>query len=719
MTVPHQDKLNAYPLTVTLWMKSTQSEGSAGLVSKYVSGAHSGWQLYLRNGSIRAWYLVNYTNSVWDGADGLDGGAVTDGRWHHLAFTVGAAGGRLYVDGVLRDARSWTGPAGPTAAAHSLTIGEYPGTAPSFFRGQLDEITIWNRRLPPGEVSGRRFLSLRGDESGLLAYYRCDGGSGSVVLDSAHHSLSGTPAPGELVGSFAWASSGAPLASEDPAEGLPRVIRQPGGPELEAGVELTLEAVFEGDDAYEWTRNGVPIPDGIERILKIGDVGPEHSGEYRVTVRRGPVVRTSLPVEVRVLTQPQWVSRPVAVVVDPGDSARLHARAVGGRPMTWEWYRNGMKFRSSDEPYLSLDPARFQDAGVWQAVVRNAFGSITSAPVRVRVVATGLTNDLVVHLPFDGDFQDRSGRGNHARYATNGPNARPTPSFVPGVLGSAFEYTTRRDGTAFEYGTLEYPEDLRFDGTKDFSVSFWTSFRTQEGDLPFLSNKDWFRSHNPGWAISMQGQGTFRVNLTGPRNGADMLTTARTPVLRGGRWRHVVVSVQRALPGEQAWVALYVDGALVNRTPLYVEGTVDTVELPFRHSSPRVTRQRGWAINIGQDGTGVYFDQGGASAFGARMDDLGVWRRALTAFEASAIFESGQAGLDLAHARIEPRLFIVTESGRAELFWPGDSRVRLETRSDLPGPAWRDLGPGDPLAPNSRVVDLGEAAAFFRLSEVP
>jgi len=719
-TVPHQEKLNAYPLTVTLWMKSTQSEGAAGLVTKYVSGAHSGWQVYLLNGEVRAWYLVNETNAVWDGADGMNGSRVTDGRWHHLTFTVGPDGGRLYVDGVMRDARIWTGPAGPTASRHPLTLGEYPGTTPSYFRGQMDEVTLWNRRLGGAEIAAQRTRSLRGDESGLIAYYRCDTGAGSILMDSAHHPLSGPPAPGELSGSFAWARSEAPLIPGEPLEGLPVVVRSSGGPEVEAGTPLTLEASLDGDGwSFQWTRDGIEVPGASGPFLSWSEVLPEHSGDYRAVARRGAEVRISPLTMVRVIARPVWVSRPVAEVADPGGAVTFQAGAIGGRPMTWKWHRNGVIAATTDTARLPLDPVRFRDGGAWQAVVRNGFGSLTSAPVRLRVNATALTQDLVVHLPFDGDLLDRSGRGNHARYATNGSRARPTPVFAKGILGSAFEYTTRGDGSAFEYATLGYPDDLRFDGSQDFSVAFWTSFTTQEGDLPFLANKDWFRSHNPGWAITMQRQGTLRVNVTGSNLGADMFSNARTPVLRGGRWRHVVVSVQRAIPGEHAWVTLYVDGAEASRAPLYVQGTVDTADLPFRHASPRASRQSGWAVNIGQDGTGVYFDLGGASALGAQMDDLGIWRRALTAFEAAAIFHSGREGLDLAHARIPPRLFMSAEDGRAELFWPGDPRVRLETRNSLEDSVWTDLGPANDTPPNPHLVPLTDPAAFFRLVETP
>src|SRR5438034_3952226 len=36
----------------------------------------------------------------------LDGGPVADGQWHHVAFVVDAAGGRLYLDGTTKDRKS-------------------------------------------------------------------------------------------------------------------------------------------------------------------------------------------------------------------------------------------------------------------------------------------------------------------------------------------------------------------------------------------------------------------------------------------------------------------------------------------------------------------------------------------------------------------------------------------------------------------------------------
>ena len=97
-SVPHASDLNAYPLSVTAWIKTTQSTGVAGIINKYLSSSGNGYQIFLDNGHARAWYFRDPVNYVWDGGNGLDGGAINDGQWHHLAFTIDSTGGMLYVD---------------------------------------------------------------------------------------------------------------------------------------------------------------------------------------------------------------------------------------------------------------------------------------------------------------------------------------------------------------------------------------------------------------------------------------------------------------------------------------------------------------------------------------------------------------------------------------------------------------------------------------------
>src|SRR6185503_12856672 len=126
------------------------------------------------------------TRFVWDGSNGLDGGAIADGLWHHVAFTVDNSGGRLYVDGVLRASRPWNGAPGATTTTQEMRLGNYPGGILSFNGPfSLDEITVWRAALSPSQIVSNLFTSLTGTETNLLALYRCDEGSGSTVADSA------------------------------------------------------------------------------------------------------------------------------------------------------------------------------------------------------------------------------------------------------------------------------------------------------------------------------------------------------------------------------------------------------------------------------------------------------------------------------------------------------------------------------------------------------
>src|SRR5262245_57824577 len=84
---PHSAALDAYPLTVTAWFRTTQTLTNAAdqmaLVNKYVASSFNGYQVYIDATGIHAWYFVDAGNNVY-GA--LDGGPVADSRWHHVAL---------------------------------------------------------------------------------------------------------------------------------------------------------------------------------------------------------------------------------------------------------------------------------------------------------------------------------------------------------------------------------------------------------------------------------------------------------------------------------------------------------------------------------------------------------------------------------------------------------------------------------------------------------
>jgi N-acetylneuraminic acid mutarotase len=183
VSVQNVSGLNAYPLTVMAWIKTTQTNGYAGLVNKYVSGSENGWQIYLLNGNVRAFYFKNNTSYVWDGGDGLNGGFVADGNWHNVAFALDTTTSRLFVDGVKQSSLAWTGIPGPCTTTQGVSLGLYPGSA--YFQGTMDEVAIWDTALIQPQIQTNMNRSLIGSEPGLIAYYRLDEGSSVFTEDSA------------------------------------------------------------------------------------------------------------------------------------------------------------------------------------------------------------------------------------------------------------------------------------------------------------------------------------------------------------------------------------------------------------------------------------------------------------------------------------------------------------------------------------------------------
>lgn len=118
----------------------------------------------------------------YDQASGVyeSGVFVRDGLWHHFVYTRNVLDWTLYVDGTsaLTGSSIATGPGyyGP-----SMSLGRWTGgSGATWFKGDIDEVSVWNITLGQAEVDELYSCKLVGAEIGLLAYYSFDQGlSGS------------------------------------------------------------------------------------------------------------------------------------------------------------------------------------------------------------------------------------------------------------------------------------------------------------------------------------------------------------------------------------------------------------------------------------------------------------------------------------------------------------------------------------------------------------
>jgi hypothetical protein len=87
---------------------------------------------------------------------GLSATTVNDGAWHMLTgvFDLGLAQQRLYVDGALEASTGIVGGMPQNSTAFMLGGITFSGVQTAYFRGLVDEVSIYDNALTGAEVSG-------------------------------------------------------------------------------------------------------------------------------------------------------------------------------------------------------------------------------------------------------------------------------------------------------------------------------------------------------------------------------------------------------------------------------------------------------------------------------------------------------------------------------------------------------------------------------------
>jgi hypothetical protein len=285
----------------------------------------------------------------------------------------------------------------------------------------------------------------------------------------------------------------------------------------------------------------------------------------------------------------------------------LSGSALGTQPITYQWFKNGTALSGATASSLTLSCA-YSNAASYVLRAINTVTTSNSPPAIITMIPANppfanVTNSLVLHMKFDNDYNDSSGHGN------NGTPVGSNLQFVPGRLGSGglFFYTTNAS-LDYNYVTLGHPTDLNFGASQNFSVAYWVkTFPGQtNGDLPFLCSAvnstfgpglTFAPSYKQGgWAWSLNALGIYGAGAS----------------INDGNWHHVLSTFNRSGNG-----ITYLDGVQVDSRDITGAGNTDT----------------GNTVNIGQDPTGTYTEDGSAT-----IDDLAVWRRALSATEAYSIY---------------------------------------------------------------------------------
>jgi LruC domain-containing protein len=109
-------------------------------------------------------------------------------QWYHLAMTFDGSQLCLYVNGVLRN--SATASSILWANTYAISIGSDSGNQ-KFFKGWIDEVSVWNVPLTGQYIADNMNKTLIGNETGLYAYWQFNEGAGTTVYDKTVHHYDG------------------------------------------------------------------------------------------------------------------------------------------------------------------------------------------------------------------------------------------------------------------------------------------------------------------------------------------------------------------------------------------------------------------------------------------------------------------------------------------------------------------------------------------------
>jgi hypothetical protein len=464
-----------------------------------------------------------------------------------------------------------------------------------------------------------------------------------------------------------------------------------------------------------------PVSFGSKRL----GFSPNYDGTFNGTIDEVAIYATALDastVQAHYLatyganTPPFITVQPAAVTNYAGLPATLQVSAAGTEPLSYQWKKNGADIGGANDRIYTIPNLDYPDAANYSVQINNGVGETNSAAVALTVLPPPATPPaiagLVLHLPFDGNLTDATGRGNHgvAIHKTSSSSNIVAATFVSDApLGQGVHYETQAINTGgqtsiatdAQYVTLGVRPDLQFSSGVDFSIAYWIRIPLNffGGDLPFFTDavgsvgNDGFvfapaygygtadpnpiitPEHYGGWAMSVFGGGV------GVRYYGDLGS------INDGNWFHLAHTVDR----ESGNIVTYLNGIVASTTKM--DGT------SIRDSGSIVT---GRPATIGQDPTGNYGETGAGD-----MDDLGVWKKVLTPLEVAAIYTAARSN-QLSFVNLPVSISVQNLGGnQIQLTWPTGT---LQAADNAAGP-YTDL----PAATSPYAVSVGAPQKFYRI----
>jgi len=163
----------------------------------------------------------------------------TIGVWYHLAVVKSGNSYTFYRDGVA-DGTATTTVAVPDSSG-TLQVGRAEGAF--YWRGQIDDLRLWNVARSATEIAGNRNTARTGGETGLTSYWKFDeGGTSLAAADATANHNDGALGGANATRVPTWATAAGSMSYAGLSfDGVDDYVNVPDAPSLRVTSTLTIE----------------------------------------------------------------------------------------------------------------------------------------------------------------------------------------------------------------------------------------------------------------------------------------------------------------------------------------------------------------------------------------------------------------------------------------------------------------------------------------------
>ncbi len=251
-----------------------------------------------------------------------------------------------------------------------------------------------------------------------------------------------------------------------------------------------------------------------------------------------------------------------------------------------------------------------------RAYATNSSGTVYSIEITFTTTAVNLKTGLVAYYPFNGNANDISGNNNNG--IVNGATLT-TDRFGNNTSSYNFDYTGM-DWTANLHQVINVPYNSNFNSTK-LSVSIWFNPRSYHFSNISTNDKQsrligrfQYGYNNPNgqaWTLDLNNN-QLKVSILQASNTNNQNNISAASTILLNQWYHAVFTY------DNSFLKLYINGILVSQT-------ATTIDINILSSS-------GISIGSSNQANGYWYESD------SKIDDIGIWNRALSQDEITALY---------------------------------------------------------------------------------